>query len=177
MDNISEEDFKNWSEFESMAIRKLDDYGLCQNFIGLAINPSFQERERISVSNGKNEFTWTYAVWDREANYKRFITSRDERLKIKFGKSTPEIKIIKGVVDKSFYEETEKQLENLKLKALVNIDSFGCDGTDFTIFIGGFYRKSSFSWWENLPDEWKDLEIVFKNLYNNLEIARSKCKE
>jgi hypothetical protein len=79
-------------------------------------------------------------------DYQRIESSQDERLKLKFGKQVPTIHSIQGELENDFYSETEKILEDLHLKAFLKFGRFGLDGTSMTIFIGGHYRESSFSW-------------------------------
>ena len=171
---MTEEETRDWFKFQSFATGQLEHFIDRQNFIGLGIDPSFERTERLFVSRWTNKFKWTYKTWDSITDYQKIESSQEEKLKLKFGKQIPTIHSIQGELEDSFYSETEKILEDLKLKSLIKFDRFGLDGTSMTIFIGDRYRESTFSWWEDLPKEWIELQPILDNLTRNLDIAREE---
>lgn len=171
---MTEEETRDWFKFESFATGQLDHFIDRQNFIGLGIDPSFERKERLYVSRWTKNLKWTYKTWDSIIDYQRIESSREEKLKLKFGKQIPTIHSIQGELEDVFYSNTSKTLETLTLKSFLKFDRFGLDGTCRTIFIGDRFRESTFSWWEDLPTEWKSLQPILDDLTKNLEIARKE---
>jgi hypothetical protein len=171
---MTEKEQIEWRRFQTFALGQLDNFIDRQNFIGLCIDPSFEKSERLFVSKVKDGLRWTYKTWDSTSDYQRIYSTHEEKMKMKFGKQIPTIEIMKGDIGVESYKRTNEIIENLKLKSLVTYNRFGLDGTSYSIAIGDHMRESKYSWWEDLPAEWSDLEEVFGELKDNLELARTK---
>ena len=171
---MTEEEQIEWSRFQTFALGQLDSFVDLQNFVGLSINPSFENKERLFVSKIKDGLRWTYKTWDSTTDYQRIYSTQEEKMKLKFGKQMPTIDMITGNIGVDSYKRTKDIIENLKLKSLVKCDRFGLDGTSYSIAIGDYMRESKYSWWEDLPKEWADLDVIFQELKDNLDLARTK---
>lgn len=171
---MTDEELDSWIKFKSLTICQLNDSGIEQTYVSLKIDPSFDIYERLYVSKEANKFDWSYIAWDSKSDYQKYSKSRDERLKLKFGKFQPKLMIIRGELDVNFYQETEKKIKHLKLIPLIENDDLGLDGTNYQISIGNYLREVTYSWWNNLPEEWSELEFIFTELYKNMEIARKE---
>ncbi|MFM7854504.1 MAG: hypothetical protein ACKO96_21915 [Flammeovirgaceae bacterium] len=171
---MTEEEQIEWTRFQTFALGQLDSFIDRQNFVGLSINSSFDKTERLFVSKAKDGLQWTYKTWDSTTDYERIYSTHEEKMKMKFGKQQPTIEIIKGKIGTESYERTINIIDKLNLKSLVEYDGLGLDGTIYTISIGDSMRETKYSWWENLPREWTDLEPILKDLTDNLNLARTK---
>lgn len=171
---MTEEEQIEWTRFQTFALGQLDSFSDRQNFVGLSIDPSFENKERLFVSKVKDGLRWTYKTWDSTTDYQRINSTQEEKMKMKFGKQIPTIEILKGDIGVDSYKRTTDIIENLKLKSLVKYDRFGLDGTSYSIAIGDYMRESKYSWWEELPKEWTDLAVIFQELKDNLDLARTK---
>jgi hypothetical protein len=163
---------KEWLRFEYLALGRLDSSIGRQNFVGLSIDPSFENKERLFVSKVKKGLRWTYRTWDSAADYEKLHSTAEEKLKMKFGKQEPTIYILEGDLGLDSYKLTDEIIDNLSLKSLVEFDGFGLDGISYTISIGNYLRETRYSWWVHLPDEWNGLAPIFQELQNNLDLAR-----
>jgi hypothetical protein len=171
---MTEEEQIEWTRFQTFALGQLDSFIDRQNFVGLSIDPSFANKERLFVSRIKDGLRWTYKTWDSTTDYERIYSTQEEKMKMKFGKQVPTIDKITGDIGVDYYKGTNDTIEYLKLKTLVKYDRFGFDGTSYSIAIGDYMRESKYSWWEELPKEWTDLGLIFKELKDNLDLARTK---
>jgi hypothetical protein len=174
---MTEEEQIEWARFETFAVGQLDSFIDRQNFVGLSINPSFENKERIFVSKAKDGLRWTYKTWESPTDYQRIYSTHDEKMKMKFGRQVPTIKILKGDIGADFYKQTESIIEHLRLPSLVKSDRLGLDGTSYSIVIGDYMRESKYSWWEELPKEWADLGVIFEESKNNLDLARTQLRK
>jgi hypothetical protein len=171
---MTEEEQIEWTRFQNFALGQLDSFIDRQNFVGLSIDPSFEKKERLFVSRIKDGLRWTYKTWDSTTDYQRIYSTQEEKMKMKFGKQVPTIETVKGDMGIDSYKGTNDIIESLKLKSFVKYDRFGLDGTSYSIAIGDFMRETKYSWWEELPKEWADLDVIFQELKNNLDLARTK---
>jgi len=94
---------------------------------------------------------------------------------MKFGKQIPTIGTLTGDIGVDSYKRTNHIIENLKLKSLIKCDRFGLDGTSYSIAIGDYMRETKYSWWEELPNDWSDLGVIFQELKDNLDLARTRA--
>ncbi|MFM7856665.1 MAG: hypothetical protein ACKO96_33260 [Flammeovirgaceae bacterium] len=133
---MTEEEQIEWTRFQTFALGQLDSFIDRQNFVGLSIDPSFDKKERLFVSKIKDGLRWTCKTWDSTTDYERIYSTQEEKMKMKFGKQVPTIEIVRGEIGVDSYKRTSDILENLKLKSLIKYDSFGLDGTSYTIAIG-----------------------------------------
>ncbi|GHN01566.1 hypothetical protein WSM22_30550 [Cytophagales bacterium WSM2-2] len=170
---MTEEEQIEWARFQTLALGQLDSFVDQQNFLGLRIDPSFDKAERLFVSKAKDGLRWTYKTWDSATDYERIYSTHEERMKMKFGKQLPTIEITRGEIGEESYKRTNKIIDKLNLKSLVKSDGFGLDGTSYSISIGDSMRETKYSWWENLPKEWADLEPILQELTDNLNLART----
>ena len=171
---MTEEELVEWTRFQNFALGQLDSSIDRQNFVGLSIDPSFERKERLFVSKVKDGLQWTYKTWDSTNDYQRIYSTHEEKMRMKFGKQVPTIEILKGNIGIDSYKRTNEVIENLKLKSLIKNDRFGLDGTSYSIAVGDYMRESKYSWWEELPNEWYDLGVIFQELKDNLDLARTR---
>jgi len=170
---MTEEEQMEWARFQNFAFGQLDSFIDRQNFVGLSIDPSFIKNERLFVSKIMDGLRWTYKAGDSTTDYQRIYSTQEEKMKMKFGKQVPTIDTVKGDIGIDSYKGTSGIIESLKLKSFVKYDRFGLDGTSYSIAIGDM-RETKYSWWEELPKEWSDLDVIFQELMNNLDLARTK---
>ena len=75
----------------------------------------------------------------------------------------------KALIDLDYFQKLKKHLRSIKIPPLSDSESFGIDGTSFQITIGRPFHWVRFRWWEEGPEEWKDLISLTHEMIDQFE--------
>jgi hypothetical protein len=73
------------------------------------------------------------------------------------------------LVDKERLEAILARLNAARVPLTVGTARLGCDGTSFELSVGDFFNNARIGWWQDLPEEWRELRPVIADLENLFE--------
>ena len=164
-------DSDKWREFQDEALKSLTfDADVNSIFIIKIINsfsPSIIWRVVKTSSREKEENSFAeFRRWRSDIDQEKF-RSPVELLK-HIGSLKPTIETGRFAISNEFCKESLSRFYSIKIPPIIELETFGLDGSTTEIQFGGIFLNSKFSWWNNPPEKWKELGEIVTNILNKL---------
>jgi len=80
----------------------------------------------------------------------------------------PTIETEQFELDNKFIRNSMNHFYSINIPPIVELQTFGLDGSTTEIQFGGSFLTSKFSWWNNPPEKWKELGDIVADILNRL---------
>lgn len=164
-------DSDKWREFQDEALKSLTfDSDVNTIFTIKIINsfsPSVIWRVAKTSQREKEENSFAeFRRWRSDIDQEKF-RSPVESLKY-LGSLKPTIESKRFAVSSEFCRETLNHFYSIKIPPIIELETFGLDGSTTEIQLGSSFLNSKFSWWNNPPEKWKELGHIVANILHKL---------
>ncbi len=165
-------DSDKWRKFQDEALSSIifeaDPKSIFSIKIINSFSPSINWRIVRKTQNIEEFYFAEFRRWRSDIDQEKF-RSPVELLKY-LNSLTPTIEQGQIQIESEFIENILERFYSIKIQPFVNLQNFGVDGSTIEIKFGGSFQNSKFSWWNNPPEQWKQLGNVVADVLNYLDL-------